>query len=55
MATYENDNLIIPEKYKKMSVSELEKEKKRLLEEINVSEKSKKTVKKNKNNIVFSF
>ena len=29
MAVYENDTLIIPEKYKRMSVSELEEEKKK--------------------------
>ncbi len=55
MTTYENDTLIIPEKYKKMSVSELEKEKKKLLEEINAMERPKKTIKKNRKNIVFSF
>lgn len=31
---YENDNLIIPEEYKKMSVSELKAEKDKMLAEI---------------------
>ena len=55
MTAYENDTLVIPEKYKKMSVSELEKEKIRVLKEINVSKRSKKVLKKNKNKIVFKF
>ena len=55
MIAYENDTLVIPEKYKKMSVSELEKEKKKVLKEINVSERQKKVIKKNKHHIVFNF
>lgn len=55
MAVYENDTLIIPERYKKMSVSELEKEKRKVLQEIHMKEKSKKNVKENKNGIVFKF
>lgn len=55
MAAYENDNLVIPEKYKKMSVSELEIEKKRMLKELLSSDRPKKVVRKNKNNIVFKF
>lgn len=55
MAAYENDTLVIPERYKKMSVSELEKEKIKVLREIEVSERPKKAMKKNKNNIVFKF
>lgn len=55
MTAYENDTLIIPEKYKKLSVSELEKEKKKLLEQIKASEKPRKITKNNKNNIVFNF
>ena len=34
MTAYENDVLIIPKKYKKMSVSELNKEKQKLWEKI---------------------
>ena len=55
MAVYENDTLIIPEKYKRMSVSELEEEKKKILNEINISWRTKKIIKENKNNIIFSF
>jgi len=55
MEVYENDTLIIPEKYKKMSVSELEKEKARMLQRITSSERPKKTAKKNRNNITFNF
>ncbi len=55
MTTYENDVLVIPEKYKYMTVSELEKEKVKVLQKINASERPKKPVKSNKNNIVFNF
>ncbi|MCM1387258.1 MAG: hypothetical protein NC231_08030 [Bacillus sp. (in: Bacteria)] len=55
MVSYENDVLIIPEKYKNMSGSELEKEKMKVLREINNSERPKKNIKRNKNNIVFNF
>ena len=55
MAVYENDTLIIPEKYKRMSVSELEEEKKKILNELNISGRTKKIIKENKNNIIFSF
>lgn len=55
MIAYENDTLIIPKKYKKMSVSELEIEKKKVLKEILASDRPKKVVRKNKNNIVFKF
>ena len=55
MVTYENDTLVIPERYKKMSVSELEEEKIKVLKEISISEAPKKAIKKNKNNIVFKF
>lgn len=55
MLAYENDILVIPEKYKNMSVSELEKEKEKLLKQINSEDRPKKTVKNNKNNIVFKF
>lgn len=55
MVAYENDTLIIPTEYKKMSVSELEKEKKRVLEEALIAERPKKALKQNKNNIIFHF
>ena len=55
MEVYENDKLIIPEKYKKMSMSEIEREKNKLLKEILLSERQKKVIKSNKNNITFNF
>ena len=48
MIAYENDVLTIPKKYKKMSVSELEREKARLLKEIKASVSQKKQVRTNK-------
>ena len=55
MELYENDILIIPEKYKNMSISELEREKNKLLKKIIISERPKKIIKENKNNITFKF
>lgn len=55
MTAYENDVLIIPEKYKEMSISELEKEKAKVLKISHVSEGMKKAEKSNRNNIVFKF
>lgn len=54
MVAYENDNLVIPETYKKMSVSELEKEKAKALKEIKTSKSPKGKMESN-NNIVFKF
>lgn len=53
MTAYENDVLIIPKKYKKMSVSELEKEEQKLLEKIKKSKSQQK--KKGKTTINFYF
>ena len=55
MEVYENDKLVIPKKYKKMSISEIEKEKDLLLKQILLSDRPKKVIKKNKNNIVLRF
>jgi hypothetical protein len=55
MAAYENDILVIPEKYKKMSVSELEREEKKVLGKLLSSDRPKKIVRKNKNDIRFKF
>ena len=55
MIAYEKDVLTIPKKYKKMSVSELEREKARLLKEIKASVSQKKQVRTNKKNINFNF
>ena len=55
MIAYENDVLTIPKKYKKMSVSELEREKARLLKEIKASVSQKKQVRTNKKNFQFFF
>ena len=53
--TYENDVLVIPEKYKNMSISELENEKIKLLNKLMISERHKKVTKENKNNIIFNY
>lgn len=53
MAAYENDVLIIPEKYKKMSVSELKNEEQRLWKKIKNSKTQQK--KKGKTAIDFYF
>jgi hypothetical protein len=55
MAAYENDILTIPEKYKRMSVPELEREEKKILENLLSEKRPKKVVKENKNNIIFKF
>lgn len=52
MTAYENDTLIIPEKYKKMSVSEIEREKVRMLKEILSAERPRK---EKNSSIVFKF
>lgn len=49
----ENDKLNIPEKYKKMSVSELRNEKERIYMEI--KQQTNKKVECKKENIVFYF
>ena len=53
MAAYENDVLIIPEKYKAMSVSELKKEEQKLWKKIKSSRSRQK--KKRKTAINFYF
>ena len=55
MKIYENDDLVISPKYKAMSISELEEEKDRLLRELRASDRPKKKIGKNKNNIIFRF
>lgn len=55
MIAYENDVLTIPKKYKKMSVSELEREKARLLKEIKASVSQKKQVRTNKKILILIF
>lgn len=52
MTAYENDILIIPEKYKKMSVSEIEREKERMLKELLSTERPRK---EKNSSIVFRF
>lgn len=52
---YENDTLVIPERYKKMSVSELEEEKAKVLQEDILSKRPKKAIRENKKNIIFNF
>ena len=53
MTAYENDVLIIPKKYKKMSVSELKKEEQKLWKKIKSSKSQQK--KKGKTKINFYF
>ena len=53
MTAYENDVLIIPKKYKKMSVSELKKEEQKLWKKIKSSKSRQK--KKGKTEIYFYF
>lgn len=55
MIAYENDTLVIPEEFKKMSVSQLEVEKNKVLKELLAKDRPKKSVRKNKNNIIFKF
>ena len=55
MMAYGNDILIIPEKYKKMSVSELEIEKRKALKDLLSAERPKKFVKDIKKSICFRF
>lgn len=51
---YENDTLKIPRKYKKMSVSELENEETKMLNELLKADRKKKIV-KNTSNIIFNL
>lgn len=55
MMACENDIIIIPEKYKKMSLAELETEKEEVLKDLLSGARPKKTIKENKNNICFRF
>ena len=55
MAVYENDTLVIPQKYKRMSASEIEVEKEKVLRKLVMSERSVKEQKKNKKGIMFKF
>lgn len=52
MTAYENDTLIIPEKYKRMSVSEIKREKERMLKKILLTERPRK---EKSSSIVFKF
>ena len=52
---HENDILIIPDKYKNMSIEKLNIEKDKMLKEIKTQDRNKKQIKENKNNIVFNF
>ena len=55
--TYEDDRFYIPEKYRKMSIEELEEEKEKLLKEINEQNKGETNENKNKsrNQQLFKF
>lgn len=52
---HENDILIIPDKYKNMSIEELNIEKDKMLKEIKKQNCEKKQIKENKNNIIFNL
>lgn len=52
---HENDILIIPDKYKNMSIEKLNIEKDKMLKEIKTQDRKKKQIKENKNNIIFNF
>lgn len=55
--TYEDDRFFIPEKYRKMSVEELEEEKEKILKEIKEQNKEKTNESKDKsrNQQLFKF
>ena len=55
MEVYENDKLVIPDKYKSMSVAELENEKNKMLSQIMSENRPKKPIKTNKRKIVFNY
>ncbi len=50
---HENDKIVIPEKYRKMSVSELRREKERVYRTLNVQKTSEARKKVSKNPILF--
>ena len=52
MTAYEIDTLVIPEGYERMSVSEIEREKERMLKEILATERPRK---EKNSSIVFKF
>jgi hypothetical protein len=51
MLAYENDKLVIPMEYKKMSLDEIEDEKKKLLKALLSSDRPQRDLKENPNNI----
>lgn len=55
MTAYENDVFVIPDALKIMSVSELEREKQRMLAELKKQKVEKKPIKPNKSGITFNF
>lgn len=55
MITYENDNLIIPKKYKNMSAAQLEKEKEKTLKKLLGQKKPTFKVKSKQGSIKFNF
>ena len=55
MAVYENDTLIIPQKYKRMSISEIEEEKAKMLKKLIMADRPKKELKSNSRGIVFKL
>ena len=55
MMVYENDSLVIPDEYKKMSIQEIEQEKEKIKKALSKKPKRKKQISKNKRNIIFKF
>ena len=55
MMVYENDILVIPDEYKKMSIQEIEQGKEKIKKVLSKKPKRKKQISKNKRNIIFKF
>lgn len=55
MVVCENDKLLIPKKYKEMSIPEIDMEKKKVLKEFRSQLRPKKRISTNKNGILFNF
>lgn len=55
MTAYENDVLVIPKKFQKMTISELEAEEKKLLAKLKKHKPLKKEKTPNKNGIIYNI
>ena len=54
MMVYENDILVIPDEYKKMSIQEIEQEKEKIKKVLSKKPKRKKQISINKRNIILN-